>query len=168
MIRTEWIPSAYADSNTPVIRKATLDDKPILLRFEQGVVEAERPFTPEMKAGEQQYYDLDWLLTSPDAYLVVAELNGELIASGYARIDASKPYLKHAEEAYLGFMYVVPQHRGKGLNRLVIDALKQFALSRNITELRLEVYSENASAIKAYEKFGFTSYLLQMRMGLGE
>ncbi|RYD91493.1 MAG: GNAT family N-acetyltransferase [Sphingobacteriales bacterium] len=166
MIRTEWIPSAYADDNAPIIRKATLNDKPTLLQFEQGVVEAERPFTPEMKAGEQQYYDLDRLLTSPDAYLVVADLNGELIASGYARIDQSKPYLKHAEEAYLGFMYVLPQHRGKGVNRLVIDGLKRWALSRKVTELRLEVYSENAPAIKAYEKFGFTPYLLQMRMGL--
>ncbi|MBL4675749.1 MAG: GNAT family N-acetyltransferase [Mucilaginibacter sp.] len=166
MIRTEWIPSAYAENNSPIIRKATLDDKPTLLQFEQGVVEAERPFTPEMKDGPQQYYDLDWLLTSPDAHLVVAELNGELIASGYARIDKSKPYLSHAEEAYLGFMYVVPQYRGKGVNRLVIDTLKQWAIARNITELRLEVYSENESAIRAYEKFGFKLYLLQMRMGL--
>lgn len=164
MIRTEWIPSAYAGNDAPVIRRATAENMPVLRQFEQGVVEAERPFTPHMKAGEQSYYDFDWLLTSPDAYLAVAELNGELIASGYARINTSKPYLHHTHEAYLGFMYVVPAYRGKGVNALIINSLKQWALARNITELRLEVYMQNTPAIKAYEKLGFKPYLLQMRM----
>lgn len=164
MIRTEWIPSVYPDSDLPVIRRATVEDMPVLRQFEQGVVEAERPFTPRMHAGEQSYYDFDWLLTSPDAYLAVAELNGELIGSGYARINASKPYLNHTHEAYLGFMYVVPAYRGKGVNALIINSLKKWAFTRHITELRLEVYSHNAPAIKAYEKFGFKPYLLQMRM----
>ncbi|QXV67310.1 GNAT family N-acetyltransferase [Mucilaginibacter sp. 21P] len=167
MIRTEWTPAAYKENDSPIIRKAAFADKPVLLRFEQGVVEAERTFTPEMKPGPQQYYDLDWLLTSSDAYLVVAESNGEVIASGYARINESKPYLRHPHEAYLGFMYVLPEYRGKGINRLIIDALKNWAKSHNVSELRLEVYSENAPAIKAYEKFGFKPYLLQMRMDAG-
>jgi len=145
------------------IRKAELTDMPVLLQFEQGVVEAERPFTPKMKAGPANYYDMQELLTAPHIMLLVAELAGELVGSGYARIEESKHYLSHPQQAYLGFMYVVPQHRGKGVNSMILAALKEWALGKNVTELRLEVYAENAIAIKAYEKAGFSSYMLQMR-----
>jgi GNAT superfamily N-acetyltransferase len=63
-------------------------------------------------------------------------------------------------------MYVLPQHRGKGVNNLVMHALKDWATSRGITELQLEVYYDNASAVKAYEKSGFSKNMIQMRMGL--
>jgi GNAT superfamily N-acetyltransferase len=147
-------------------RKATLADMDTLLQFEQGVISAERPFDPTLKEDHINYYNLNELITAPHIQLVVAELDGELIGSGYARIESSKIYLKHQQHAYLGFMYVLPQHRGKGVNKIVINALKEWAGSREITELRLEVYYKNTSAIKAYEKVGFISHMIQMRQGL--
>jgi GNAT superfamily N-acetyltransferase len=63
-------------------------------------------------------------------------------------------------------MYVEPAYRGKGVNQLIIAALKAWALSRQLTELRLDVYHTNTNAIRAYEKAGFTQYLLNMRMGI--
>ena len=56
--------------------------------------------------------------------------------------------------------------RGKGINRMILDVLMQWAKTKNISELKLDVYNENASAIKAYEKAGFTKYMVNMRMGL--
>ena len=148
------------------IRKATPADLPTLLRFEQGVIAAERPMDPTIQDGPIHYYDLNKMLTSPHIHLVVAETAGTLIGSGYARIDPSRHYLKHAQHAYLGFMYVEPAYRGKGVNQLVIDALNTWARSQNLTELRLDVYTTNENAIRAYEKAGFTPYLINMRMGL--
>ncbi len=63
-------------------------------------------------------------------------------------------------------MYVLPQHRGKGINKMVIAALQEWAASQGMNELRLEVYYQNAPAIKAYEKVGFISHMLAMRKGL--
>ena len=37
------------------IREANLDDLEILLKFEQGVIEAERPLDPFLKEGAIQY-----------------------------------------------------------------------------------------------------------------
>jgi GNAT superfamily N-acetyltransferase len=165
MIRTDWVPSGYTENIT--IREATEADMPYLLQFEQGVITAERPFDPTIKEGDINYYDLNLMLTAPHIYLVVAELDGQPIGSGYARIEqAKKLYYKHKQHAYLGFMYVVPQHRGKGINKLVIETLKQWAISQKINELILEVYYDNAPAIKAYEKFGFSKNMIEMRMGL--
>jgi len=145
------------------IRPATTADLPALLRFEQGVIAAERPMDPTIKESPIHYYDLPAMLASPDIQLLVAELDGNLIASGYARIETGRLYLKHTHHAYLGFMYVDPAHRGKGINRLIIDSLRQWAYTHNITELRLDVYVVNEAAIRAYEKAGFQPHLLQMR-----
>jgi RimJ/RimL family protein N-acetyltransferase len=160
---------------TITVRPATPADLPTLLRFEQGVISAERPMDPTIRDGPIHYYDLDKMLSSPHIHLVVAEIKdavtpdtnpGTLIGSGYARIDPSRHYLKHTHHAYCGFMYVDPAHRGKGVNQLIIDALKAWAKSQNLTELRLDVYTTNDMAIRAYEKAGFTPYLINMRMGI--
>ncbi|MCA6450576.1 MAG: GNAT family N-acetyltransferase [Chitinophagaceae bacterium] len=151
---------------TLITRPATVADIDTLRLFEQGVIEAERPYDPTLKNGTIHYYDLELLINSPASVLMVVELNGELLASGYARVETAKPYLQHSQHAYLGFMYTHPTHRGKGLNKLVLDALKQWARERGITELRLEVYHNNRSAIRAYEKAGFSQLMIEMRMGI--
>ena len=148
------------------IRKASLIDLEQLLAFEQDLIKTERPFDPMVKPDPVNYYDLKAMLTDPQIEMVVGELNNKVIASGYARIDKSKPYLKHSRHAYLGFMYVLPEYRGKGINKKIMDVLKDWASAQNITEFRLEVYYDNVSAIKAYEKVGFSRYFLEMRFNL--
>lgn len=150
------------------VREATLKDLEDLLRFEQGVISAERPFDPTLKEGHILYYDLKDLISSPLSQLVVAESGGEIIGSGYGRIERAKPYLAHERFVYLGFMYTDPKHRGRGVNKKIIDALKQWALSQQVFEMRLEVYCGNELAQRAYEKVGFDKHMIEMRMGLGE
>jgi len=147
-------------------RRATLADLDILLEFEQGIVRTERPFDPTLKEGRIHYYDIAEMIKAQHIEVIVAELNGEIIGSGYARIENSKVYLKHPKHAYLGFMYVKPEHRGKGVNKKVIAALRDWAIGKGITEFRLDVYSENLPAVKAYEKIGFKKHLIEMRMEL--
>lgn len=148
------------------IRPATVEDMETLLLFEQGVIYAERPFDPTLRKGVIHYYDLNQMIEDDNTCLLVAEQNNEILASGYARIEAAKPYLEHPRHAYLGFMYVHPGHRGQGIIRHVIEALKNWSLSRHIRELRLDVYFENVQAIRAYEKAGFTKHMVEMRMGI--
>ncbi|WP_295714991.1 GNAT family N-acetyltransferase [Mucilaginibacter sp.] len=150
-----------------LIRQATLNDMPVLLQFEQGVITAERPFDSTLVPGSINYYDLEMFINSPDVEILVAELDGELVGSGYARIKKSeKPYFNFLNYAYLGFMYVSPQHRGKGINQLIIEELKLWTRRHGLTELRLQVYNDNEGAIKAYEKVGFKKHMIEMRMNL--
>jgi GNAT superfamily N-acetyltransferase len=148
------------------IRKAHRNDLEKLLEFEQGIITAERPFDPTLKEGKIYYYDIEKMISAPHIEVLVAEIDSEIIGSGYARIEVAKPYLNHETYAYLGFMYTDPNHRGKGVNSRIIEALKDWCRSQDIFELRLDVYNDNASAIKAYEKVGFKKYLINMRMGL--
>ncbi|MDI1303470.1 MAG: GNAT family N-acetyltransferase [bacterium] len=148
------------------IRKAHPDDLEKLLEFEQGIITAERPFDPTLKEGKIHYYDIEKMISASHIEVLVAESDSEIIGSGYARLEAAKPYLNHETYAYLGFMYTDPNHRGKGVNSRIIEALKNWCRSKDIFELRLDVYNDNTPAIKAYEKVGFKKHLINMRMGL--
>ena len=149
-----------------IIRKALETDMPTLLRFEQGVIAAERPFDPTIKESPVHYYDLNEMITAPHIELLVAEISGRLVGSGYARIDVSQHFLRHRQHAYLGFMYVEPEFRGRGVNGAIMNALENWTAAQGIPELRLEVYYGNASAISAYEKVGFSRHMIEMRKGL--
>ena len=151
---------------TPIIRIATLKDLPVLLRFEQGVIGAERPFDPTIKESEITYYDISELITSPNSEVFVAEIENEIVASGYAKIKTDRHYLKHEKQGYLGFMYVSEKHRGKRLNKYIIDALLNWCKAKHVYEIRLDVYEDNLPAIKAYEKVGFKKHMINMRLDI--
>lgn len=149
-----------------LIRKAETSEISTLLAFEAGIIHAERPYDSSLKEGEIHYYDLIELINSQNAEVLVAEIDGKLVGSGYAKILEAKTFQKYSLYAYLGFMYVLPEYRGKGINQAIIDQLIEWSISKNITEIRLEVYDNNIPAKKAYQKAGFTANLLEMRLDL--
>ncbi len=147
------------------IRQAKPSDLETLFEFEQGVIARERPFDTTLKPDPIHYYELEKMLHQDHVYIAVAEHEGLLVGSGYARIETAKPHFAHKRYAYLGFMYVREEYRGQGINALVIEALEQWSLSQGITEFRLEVYVDNENAIRAYEKHGFRKHMYVMRKG---
>ncbi len=149
-------------------REATLEDLPVLLEFEQGIIDFERPYDCTLKDTKISYYDIEAMIVSQDVIVAVAIEGNEVVGSGYARIEKPKPYLKHNVFAYLGFMYVKEKARGKGVNGLVIKYLNKWIRSHGIDEVRLDVYYDNPGAIRAYEKVGFKNLLINMRMSLND
>ena len=151
-----------------VVRPATAYDLETLNRFQQGVIATERPFDPTINDNPVQYYDISSMLRSDDVRFVIAESDSNIVGCGYARVEAAKPYLKHRMHGYFGLMYVDPAYRGQSVIGSIIDDLKRWCRSRDISELRLEVYHDNAAAIRAYEKAGFRRLSLEMRLGLDD
>ena len=145
-------------------RQATLSDVNVLLALEQAVVDAERPFNSAIKVQGARYYDIPALITDDDSHLLVAEDNGAIVATGYVQIRQSKPSLEHNVHGYLGFMYVAPAYRGMGLNKEIIDTLMAWAESKQVFDFYLDVYADNRAAINAYEKVGFQSSMLEMKL----
>ena len=146
------------------IREAVTDELKILQEFEQGVIQYERPFAPNLKEDPIVYYDIQNLIEREDAHVLVVVVNNKLVGSGYALIKKSAPYKNPDHFAYLGFMYIAPEQRGNGLNGALIMELVQWAKDRDIHEVQLDVYPENKSAIKAYTKLGFKPDVLKMRL----
>ena len=149
-----------------IIRDAILEDLPVLKAFEQELIKAERPFDPTIRQDPVSYYDLKEYVKSDSVKVVVAEMDGNLVSSGYAYAKPARTYLDHKEYAYLGFMYTKPEYRGRGFNQKIIEVLMDWARVNDLKEIRLTVYNENVPAIKAYEKVGFKEHLNEMRLRL--
>ncbi len=146
-----------------ILRRASAADLPVLEQFEQALIRDERPFDPTIRQDPVRYYDLPGLLSDGHACLLVAELGDRVVASGYAARRSPRPYLDHDAYAYFGFMYTLPQFRGRGINGRIVEALKAWARQQGLTEMRLTVYQDNLPAVKAYEKTGFQPHILEMR-----
>lgn len=153
-----------AEQSELKIRQATLDDLSTLLEIEQKVIEAERPFNSSLKTEKISYYDIEALVADENSHLVVAEVDNNIIATGYAQIRQSLISRKHDIHGYLGFMFVSPDFRGKGINNAVIESLIAWGKSRGAGAFYLDVYSTNSPAIKSYEKAGFEPCLLEMKL----
>jgi len=136
------------------IRPARLEDLPMMLEFEKEIINYERNFDNSLKEGEIHYYDLKELINSEDVKVLIAEIEKEIVGSGYAKILSSKPYEKNEEFGYLGFMYVNPKWRRKGINKEIVNELIEWLKIRGISEVRLNVYNENQIAKEAYSKIG--------------
>jgi GNAT superfamily N-acetyltransferase len=147
-------------------REAVLDDLPRLLEIEQLLVEAERPFDADIKAHKTFYYDITEQIINPDFHLIVLEHQTDIVGVGYAQLRTSKPAHRPETHAYLGFMYVSANLRGQGINRHIVGLLAQWSQDNGAEALYLDVYSKNLSAIRAYEKVGFTPCLVEMKLML--
>ncbi|WP_301921088.1 GNAT family N-acetyltransferase [Ferruginibacter sp.] len=148
------------------IREANESDLTVLIEFEQEIIKAERAFDNSLKEGEIHYHNFQNLIASPNAKVIVAEIENEIVGSGYAEIKEAEFYLKHSEYAYLGLMYVKPKYRGKGINQQVLQTLKKWIVEKKITEIRLVVYDANILAKNAFQKEGWKPHVLEMRMGI--
>ncbi|PKV49741.1 ribosomal protein S18 acetylase RimI-like enzyme [Aquimarina sp. MAR_2010_214] len=149
------------------IRPATTKDLSILLDFEQKIIEAERPMDPTLIQDKKiNYYSIEDYILSDHTEVVVAEIEGEIVGSGYGQIRDRKNFFKQKQLGYIGFMYVKDQHRGKGVSQEIIKHLCDWFASKNLEEIRLTVYDQNPRAIRAYEKVGFKKHLIEMRVNL--
>jgi len=150
--------------NNISIRRATLEDLTVLQKFEQGVIDWERPFDKTIAEDPVWYYDLKGLILDEQKTILVALHENVIVACGIGMEKEARHYLDHKTYAYLGLMYTHPDYRGRGINALLIAALKEWATSKGLKEIRLTVYNDNLSAIKAYEKIGFKKHIIEMRL----
>lgn len=146
------------------IRKARLADVPTLLELEQSIIDYERKFNTDIRKEDAKYYNISALISGKNSAVFIGEINNKIIATGYALIKEALPQFSYTQYTYLGFMYVLPEYRGKGINSRIMEATKEWSLQRDIKNLRLQVYSENHSAIQAYKKMGFKTELQEMKL----
>tara|TARA_B100000459_G_scaffold142634_1_gene103438 strand:+ start:206 stop:628 length:423 start_codon:yes stop_codon:yes gene_type:complete len=67
---------------------------------------------------------------------------------GYGHLD------KEGETVWLGIA-LSQGHKGKGLGKVIMDALISSASEEGVDEIKLSVYRDNVPAQRLYEKFGF-------------
>lgn len=146
------------------LRPATIEDLPILLKFEQGIVNTERVFDATLKEGEIHYYDIAKMIESENTQVLIVETNSEIVASGFVQILEAEAFRKFEKYSSFRFMYVKETHRNKGLNKMILDGLIKWSDSKNIKQIKLNVYDENTPALNAYLKAGFKKTMVEMQL----
>jgi len=121
-------------------RVATAFDLPVFVSLDKELF----PYSP---CSASQYKEE---FSAPTRHFVVA-VDDEQSIIGYAGVFA--PGAAEADVLTVG---VVPNHRGKGVARQLMELLTNWAHNQGSTAMMLEVKVDNAEAIGLYESLGYS------------
>lgn len=135
----------------PVIRQIRASDNKILASIVRNTLAefgANHPGTV--------YYDpttdaLFELFQQKGSIYYVAEMDGEIVGGAGIYPSNGLP----ANTCELVKMYLLPQARGKGLGKMLIDKVLAFARDEGYRFVYIETMPELKKAMSVYEKFGF-------------
>lgn len=147
---TVWIGSSAA-----TIRVAVGSDGPqVLALWRRAADESEFlvPCADELTTtDEQQSSALEKMLAAPNDLYLVVEVGAEIIGLGFLRGSTLRRF---AHEVTL-VIAVLSEWCGKGVGRALMRAMLDWADSRGMVRIALEVVETNSRAIALYESFGF-------------
>jgi putative acetyltransferase len=137
--------------NAIVIRQIQPSDNPFLSKIIKGTLAefgANRPGTVYYDASTDALFEL---FQKEGAVYFVAELNGEVVGGGGIYPTDGLP----TDTCELVKMYLLPQARGTGLGRTLIEKCIAFATAYGYKNVYLETMPELKQALNIYAKFGF-------------
>jgi ribosomal-protein-alanine N-acetyltransferase len=121
-------------------RVATAFDLPVFVSLDKELF----PYSPWSASQYKEEF------SSPTRHFVVA-VDDEQSIIGYAGVFA--PGAAEADVLTVG---VLPNHRGKGVARQLMELLTNWAHNQGSTAMMLEVKVDNAEAIGLYESLGYS------------
>ena len=99
------------------------------------------------RAESNHHLPVDVLRAAHVRFLVARDDAGRAVATGAVVLFGSWAELKR--------MWVVPELRGRGVSKIILDALQAEAKAQGLRCLRLETGVENHAALALYERAGF-------------
>ncbi len=135
----------------PLIRHIQPTDNPYLSRIVKDTLAefgANHPGTVYYDATTDALFEL---FQKERAAYFVAERNGEIIGGGGIYPTDGLP----PDTCELVKMYLLPQGRGIGLGRILIEKSLAFAKEAGYKQVYLETMPELKQALNVYAKFGF-------------
>lgn len=120
-----------------ILREMLVDDLPQVMEIEQALFPV--PWTKE---------GFFTFLTREDAMFLVVEEKGEILA--YCGL------LMVLDEGDITNVAVRSDRQREGIGHFLMDSLIRLALERGITTIHLEVRAGNETAVRLYERMGFT------------
>jgi ribosomal protein S18 acetylase RimI-like enzyme len=106
--------------------------------------------TPEAEALARHY---EALLPGGE---VIALLGGEG-PDGFVQFRLRRSHYTGEPDAHVEELYVVPERRGKGLGRALLEAAMEAARERGATHVELTTSEDDTEALALYESAGFTN-----------
>lgn len=131
------------------IRKAEMSDVKTILEFIKGLAEYEK-LENEVVATEELL--CEWLFEKKKANVLIAEENGKPV--GFALYFYNFSTFLGRAGIYLEDLFVLPEHRGKGLGKGLIIKLAEIALEEGCGRLEWSCLDWNTPSISFYKSIG--------------
>jgi len=95
----------------------------------------------------------------------VPEVGARPVGWAFAHDDKAEVFVVEQERrhGFLAELYLMPQARGKGLGRALIEGCESWARGRGHKLLTVGVLAQNPTAVRAYEGAGYAPYVTIMR-----
>ena len=147
------------DGRQCTLRSVDPEDAPLMLQY-MKIMLGETPFllrTPEEfdYTVEEEAAILARRRDDPRSLMLVAEMDGQIIASADVCSHGKKSRVRHRAE--LGIS-VLKDHWRQGIGSALMERLIAFAAQCEYEQIELTVESKNNRAIKLYLKYGFLVY----------
>jgi len=132
------------------IRKARSADASLILDFIRGLAEYERE--PNAVIATERDLIRDGFGPDPKYRCVIAEWNNR--PAGFAFFFYHYSTWRGQAGLYLEDLFVLPEMRGKGIGKALLEHLAQIAVQESCYGIRWMVLEWNEPAIKFYEALG--------------
>jgi ribosomal protein S18 acetylase RimI-like enzyme len=124
---------------------------------------AARPGTPEGYASF-----MSGQLEDPDKAVLVADDNGNVIGYTYAAVEGYDYMALRGPAGVLHDIIVDPEHRGRGIGRMLLDATLEFFRSRGVPRVVLSTAERNEAAQRLFASMGFRRTMIEMTRELDD
>ena len=144
-----------------LVRPLRVEDKSQWTPLWQGYLE----FYKTELSDEQSELTWQRLLDKDfNLHCLVVEVDGKI--QGITHYSFQTSTWAHKHYCYLEDLFTAPASRGKGLGRLLIDSVKDIAVSAGSSRLYWNTDETNATARKLYDSYSLDSGKVQYRISL--
>lgn len=150
------------------VRPATPRDLPTIGRLGALLVRLHHDFDPERFIAaaprtEQRYASfLGSQLDEPDVVILVAELDGEVVGYTYSGVEDYDYMALRGPAGALYDIVVDPEHRGRGVGRMLLEATLAALAARGAPRFVLSTAEQNLSAQRLFARAGFRRTMIEM------
>jgi GNAT superfamily N-acetyltransferase len=118
------------------------------------------PLSPEASWRNRRAKYVAWL-ASPDAFALIAEVDGEPVGYAMARVKGQAPgsWERGAKTGVLESLSVRADQRGGGIGTRLFEAVRSEFVKRDAAQLELAVIASNEDAIRFYARQGLVPYV---------
>lgn len=161
-------------STSPLIRRANASDAASLGRLGALLVQTHYDFDPQrfipVTPETPPRYGA-WLVSQADArdvLVLVAESSGEVIGYAYAGLEGRDYMALRGPAGALYDIIVDPAHRGRGVGRMLLDAVLAFFREHHAPRVVLSTAERNAPAQHLFASAGFRRTMIEMTRELDD
>jgi ribosomal protein S18 acetylase RimI-like enzyme len=101
-------------------------------------------------------------IDQPDATVLVAEDKDAVVGYAYVAIEGYDYMLLRGPAGILHDIIVSPEHRGRGVGQLLLDAALDYVRAHGIGRIVLSTAAQNEAAQRLFTKAGFRRTMIEM------